>query len=92
MGKMEYEAKIKVYENKFYQIWEIPEDVKEDLGKDLQDEDLNEHQYKFFIKETCQHKNYKRQMDRDGYTAFENGLEYAKELAEDTMRDYFQTD
>ncbi len=68
----------KIYENKLYRIYEIPEDEE------------NAHQYQYFIKESgCNPKVWSAQIDRDGYTVYENGLEYIKELAEDTIKCHF---
>lgn len=68
----------KIFENKLYRIYEIQEDEE------------NAHQYEYFIKEgVCIPKLPAFQIDRDGYTAFENGLAYCKELAEETIRDHF---
>ena len=70
----------KIYENKLYRIYEIPDDEE------------NVHQYQYFIKETgCNPKITSAQIDRDGYTVFENGLAYIKELAEETIHDHFVT-
>ena len=68
----------KIYENKRYRIYEIPKDEE------------NAHQYQYFIKESgCNPRLPACQIDRDGYIAFENGLDYIKELAEETVRDHF---
>ena len=70
----------KIYENKFYRICEI-----------LEDED-NGHQFMFFIKEdTCKPapKHRWREIDRNGYIPFENGLDLCKSEAERIIAEYF---
>lgn len=65
----------KIYENKFYRIYEIPEDEED------------EHQYKMFVKE--EHLQAKTQIDREIYASIEKGLEYAKESVEDYIQNHF---
>ena len=68
------------YQGKYYNILKI--------GNNNDPEDDPE-QYKYFIKEICKPRIPSAQINRDGYTVVENGLEYAKELADDTLRVHF---
>ena len=66
-----------IYNGRQYAIYHIEED----------DEDCE--QYKIFIKETCKAKKPNAQIDRDCYSQIENGIEYAHEMARDTIREHF---
>lgn len=46
-------------------------------------------QYKIFIKESCKRQAKHPTIDRDCYSQVENGIEYAHEMAKETIAEYF---
>ena len=66
-----------IYNGKEYAIYHIEGD----------DEDCE--QYKVFIKEVCKAKNPNAKIDRECYSQTENGIDYAHEMARETIAQYF---
>ena len=67
-----------IYKSYKYNIFEI----------ELDEEDC--HQYHIFINETMKPKVPSAKIDRDCYSLVENGIEYAHQMAKETIAQYFK--
>ena len=71
-----------IYNGREYAIYHIEKSDEDEQGDEVE-------QYKVFIKEVCKAKRPQDHIDRDCYSQMENGIEYAHEMARETIAQYF---